>query len=139
LNQRGFSLLEVLVAFTILALSLGVLMQIFSGSLRNADLTGDQAQATALAQTILAATGVEAPLAEGDNSGIHADKFRWSVHIAPFVEPPRPEDSAVAIRTLNALELWEVSVQVTWGSGTALSDRAVSLTTLRVQRPPRPT
>ena len=37
--QRGFSLLEVLVAFTILSVSLGVLLQIFSTGLRNAALT----------------------------------------------------------------------------------------------------
>ena len=43
--ERGFSLLEILVAFSILALSLGVFMQIFSASLRNADITRDQAQA----------------------------------------------------------------------------------------------
>ena len=33
-RQRGFTLLEVLIAFVLLSLTLGVILQIFSGGLR---------------------------------------------------------------------------------------------------------
>lgn len=131
-RQRGFSLLEILVAFTILALSLGVLMQIFSGSLRNADVTGDQAQAVALAQSLLASAGVEATLLPGESTGVLDDKFRWLLRVSPFVEEPRPGETG-AVRSPLPLDLWEVAVRVAWGGDSRLPERALTLTTLRVQ------
>ena len=131
-RQRGFSLLEVLVAFTILALSLGVLMQIFSGSLRNADVTGDQAQGVALAQSLLASAGVETTLVPGESTGILDDKFRWLLRVSPFVQEPRPGETG-AVRSPLPLDLWEVAVRVAWGGDSRLPERALTLTTLRVQ------
>ena len=131
-RQRGFSLLEILVAFTILALSLGVLMQIFSGSLRNADVTGDQAQAVALAQSLLASAGVEATLVPGESTGVLDDKFRWLLRVSPFVQEPRPGETE-AVRSPLPLDLWEVAVRVGWGGDSRLPERALTLTTLRVQ------
>lgn len=135
--QRGFSLLEILVAFSILALSLGVLMQIFSGSLRNADTTRDQAQAVTLAQSLLASAGVEGPLAAGETSGVVADKFRWTLRASPFAREPGTEESA-SVRTPVLLDLWEVSVKVAWGGESVGAERAVTLNTLRAQQPVAP-
>jgi general secretion pathway protein I len=131
-KQRGFSLLEILVAFSILALSLGVLMQIFSGSLHNADVTRDQAQAVALAQSLLASAGVEATLVAGDSAGVLDDKFRWLLRVNPFVQEPRPGETE-AMRSPLLLDLWGVTVRVAWGGDSRLPERALTLTTLRVQ------
>ena len=131
-RQRGFSLLEVLVAFSILALSLGVLMQIFSGSLRNADVTRDQAQAVALAQSLLASAGVETTLIAGESTGVLEDKFRWVVRVHPFVEEV-PSQQTAAVQSPLRLDLWEVAVRVAWGGDGASPERLLTLTTLRVQ------
>ena len=48
-RQSGFSLLEVLVAFAILSMSLGVLYQAFSNSLRNVGASGDYSRAMIIA------------------------------------------------------------------------------------------
>ena len=116
MRQRGFSLLEILVAFTILALSLGILMQIFSGSLRNAEVARDQAQATALAQSLLAGPGIETTLAPGESSGNFGDKFRWRVVVAPFEEAAPPAENA-GQRPPSSLALWQVTALVTWAGG----------------------
>jgi len=120
------------IAFTILALSLAVLMRIFSGSLRNADVTRDQAQAVALAQSLLASAGVEATLVPGESTGVLDDKFRWLLRVSPFVQEPRPGETE-AVRSPLPLDLWEVAVRVGWGGDSRLPERALTLTTLRVQ------
>jgi general secretion pathway protein I len=130
--QRGFSLLEVLVAFTILSLSLGLLMQIFSGSLRNADVTRKQAQAASLAQSLLAEIGVETPLAEGVTSGTVDSIFRWQIGVTPFQEP-LPSGQMEMITPPAMIELWKVDVRVAWGEETGPSERSVDLVTLRTQ------
>jgi len=136
-KQRGFSLLEVLVAFTILALSLGVLMQIFSGSLRNADISRDQAQAVVLAQSLLASAGVETPLPNGQGAGTLDNRFHWTLVATPMqLEALAGETSALTPQ--SSLELWEVSARVTWGGGNDAPERDFTLTTLRVQVPPTP-
>jgi len=131
-TQRGFSLLEILVAFSILALSLGILMQIFSGSLRNVDVTRDQAQAVVLAQSLLASAGVESTLVAGESAGARDEKLRWVLRVNPFVEAPRAGDSA-AVHAPIALDLWQVTARVAWGGDARTPERAVTLTTLRAQ------
>ena len=66
---RGFSLLEVLVAFTILAMLLGALFQVFSGGLHAARAGDRYTRATVIAQSTLAALGAEQPIQEGVTSG----------------------------------------------------------------------
>jgi general secretion pathway protein I len=93
-RQRGFTLLEVLVAFAILALSLGVLIHIFSTGLDNLALGGQYSRAILLAQSRLAALGVEEPLAAGGSSGEFGDGYRWHVTVTPYNLPaPTGADS----------------------------------------------
>jgi general secretion pathway protein I len=118
---RGFSLLEVLVAFTILAMLLGALFQVFSGGLRAAR-SGDQyTRATIIAQSRLAALGVEQPLREGVSSGTDDDPYHWRVTVSPYLDDQMP----VADHVLQPLT---VHVEVFWEEGG--SARSVSLTSI---------
>lgn len=136
-SSRGFSLLEILVAFTILALSLGVLMQIYSESLRNTDITRNQAQAIALAQSLLTSAGVEEPLAEGGRSGEAGDRFLWQLQYQPYAEASPPG----ALENLNVLQptvrLWAITARVSW-AGDHGDTRSIVLETLRAQKPSTP-
>jgi general secretion pathway protein I len=125
-------LLEVLVAFSILALSLGVLMQIFSGSLRNAETSRDQAQAVTLAQTLLATAGVEVPLVTGESSGVVGGKYHWRLRVTPFQEGNAAEAST-ATGLNKPMNLWEVSAEVLWGAAAGPQQRTLVLSSLRVQ------
>jgi general secretion pathway protein I len=136
-RQRGFSLLEILVAFTILALSLGVLMQIFSGSLRNTEVSNSQAQAVALAQSLLASAGVEAPLVAGESAGTLDDRYSWTLRATPVQIDPLAGDTS-DLKPLATLELWEIAARVAWGGDSGTPERDVTLTSLRVQVPPKP-
>jgi len=121
-DDRGFALIEVLVAFTIAATTLAVLFQLFSTDLQSVDRADAYARATLLAESRLDSIGVAEPLAPGMLAGRFDDRFSWKVAIERFV----PDESPA----LSASVLYHVHVTVLWRDGPA--DSAVSLDTLRM-------
>ena len=120
---RGFSLLEVVVAFSILALSLGALYQIFSSAAERARVLEAYNGALLLAEAKLASVAAEDPLAPGSLSGEFDGTYRWRSTV----------EALAAQRDGNAaasLQPYRVTVEVSWGAG----DRAskVALTTMRL-------
>lgn len=122
-RQRGFSLLEVLVAFAILSVSLGVLLQVFATGLRNAGMADDYTQATLYAESILAAYGREAPLSEGAREGVINDRFSWRGTVSAYTDG-MPDTEKTRMRA------YRISVEVFW-RGLAQT-RSVILETLRL-------
>jgi len=123
----GFSLLEVLVAFAILALALGVLFQIFALGMRNTVLAEEYSRATLLAESKLATVGVEAPLEQGVTAGAIDDTYSWRATVQPHVVD-EGEDPALPQR----FEPVDVTVAVLWGE--AGREHSVALSTLRLVR-----
>ena len=115
---RGFSLVEILVAFTLLTLFVATSFQAFSAGIRSAALTGDHARAHILARSKLESLAASPTLEPGEDNGqvtIEATRtFRWRTILADYVLPDeaegRPESRA---RPLLAV------VEVTWESGVA--------------------
>lgn len=116
-HQAGFSLLEVLVAFAIMALALGVLYQALGGSLRGVGAAGDSTRAVLLAQSVLDLYDVVPPegLAE---DGVTGDGLAWELRSEPF---------PVAIENPQ-WELHEVVARVRWHDRGR--EREFALTTL---------
>lgn len=120
--ERGFSLLEIVVAFTLMALSLAVLMQAFGGGVRLMGNAERLAQAASLAQSQLARVGTEVPLAEGEYQGEWL-AYRWQIKVAPFSLPP-------PLAEHPRWQLFQIDVAVNWVE--ASRQRAYRLTTVRV-------
>lgn len=135
-HTRGFSLLEVLVAFSVLALSLGILMRIFSVSLRNAEVVHGQGQAVALAQSLLTEAGIVTPLIAGEKSGTVGDQYHWKVRMRPFADALT--HPVAELKAQAGLDLWEVTVEVQWGQSGSDAPRTFDLSSLRVQTPALP-
>lgn len=120
---RGFSLLEVLVAFTILAMLLGALFQVFSGGLRAARAGDSYTRATVIAQSRLAALGVEFPLEEGTSSGNVDDTFHWRVIVRPYVDAELPASPDLP-------RPFSVDVEIFWEEGGGA--RSLSVSSMRL-------
>lgn len=129
--NRGFSLLEVLVAFVILALVLGVIMQIFSGGLRNASLASEYQQAVLLGQSKMAAVGIELPLRDGELSGDFEGGYRWQASIRPYLDPQMQVSAASGAPVpVLPVTLVEIELRVLWGN--TMQPRTVTLKTLKL-------
>ncbi len=127
---RGFSLLEVLVAFVILALAMTVLMQIFSRGLIGADLAERYSKAALLAESKLAAIGVEEPLKEGTYSGKFDDDFSWQLVVKPFHDATLKKNPDTPSAFLP-VQLFEVELAVRFTTDDK-RERTVTLTTLQL-------
>jgi general secretion pathway protein I len=121
-KQHGFSLLEILIAFSILALSLGILLKIFSGGVNTAGVAEGYTAAVQIAESLMVATGVESDLKPMETTGLKNKKYHWRVSVSPFQFTAENLD----VTTLAAV-LFKVKVTVNWDD-----DRQVELVTLKL-------
>jgi general secretion pathway protein I len=126
--QQGFTLIEVLVAFMILTLSLSVLFRIFSGGLNNVAVAGNYAQAVLVAESQLAVVGRSEPLLVGQSYGESGEQFRWRRTIESYM--PWEDDTALTVPVSG----YRVTVEVNWTHNGR--DQQIILNSLRVQKRP---
>jgi len=125
-RQAGFTLLEVVVAFVVLALTLTTVFQIFSTGLARAGDLDERSQALAVAQSRLAGAGVEEAVKEGETRGESADRrFRWVLKTVRH-EEALAEGAAAPQSTFS---LYRVEATVAW-SGADGRERDLRLSTL---------
>ena len=123
-RNQGFTLIEVLVAFMIMALALTVLLKIFSGGVRNVAVSADYAQAVLIAESRLATAGIDDTLAPGETDGMENERFYWSRVVTDY-EPAFDYKS-----TVKGLRAYRVIVSVTWPNGDR--ERRVELSTVKI-------
>lgn len=104
-HQRGYSLIEVIVAFALMALAATLLLGSLSGAARQVRIADDQGRAALHAESLLATVGMDGPLAAGKQQGEwEKGRYRWSLQVAPYVEPRQ-----------TSSRLWQLDLQVRWG------------------------
>ncbi|MDD5274557.1 MAG: prepilin-type N-terminal cleavage/methylation domain-containing protein [Methylovulum sp.] len=123
IKQQGFSLLELLIAFSILALSLSILLKIFSSGVNTAIVAEDYTVAVQIAESLMAKAGVETPLRVGQISGEENGNYHWLVETNPYQF--NPEGLALPTK----VEFFKVNVTVSWGDG---NERQLELSTIKL-------
>jgi len=130
-GQRGYSLLEIIVAFGVLGVALSLLLGTLSGSTRQVRWAADSGRAALHAQSLLDEVGVGEALAPGRRDGeFGGGRYRWVLDVAPYVDADRPPGQPV---DPYAPRLLQLRLQVTWGEGGPRE--RLQLQTLRLVQP----
>lgn len=82
--QSGFSLLEILIAFAILSISVTIILKIFATGLSNTQIASDYTNAVQIANNLIAQTSMENPLQRSETSGIENNVYHWQRQIVPY-------------------------------------------------------
>ncbi len=128
--MSGFTLLEVLVAFVVLAAAAGIIYRTFSTGLVNVDTVTGYNEAIAIAEARLGTLGLEHPIAEGEDSGSTEDhRYDWHLTIEPYTPPGSAPDQPGGF--VSPQQLFRATVTVTWAAS-GIGKRSVELSTLRI-------
>jgi general secretion pathway protein I len=129
--QRGFTLLEVLIAFAITALALGVLVHGSVEALRASATARDYQAALVRARSRLAAIE-SGGLATGERGGDDGGGFRWHTSVTQLAvtRDRRTDLTSPSVAGAARPALFAVSVVVSWGD--AKPERSVRLDSERL-------
>ncbi len=128
-RQSGFTLIEVVVAFSLLAIGLAAAMQIATSAMRQARDAAEFTEASLYAQSLLDTAGVGERLKEGGDSGRFGERYAWQLDVTPYeVQSDSPLDPALA-----PVNLYRLDLVVSWERGSRLHE--AHFATLRALTP----
>jgi general secretion pathway protein I len=129
--ERGFTLLEVLVAFIIAALALSLMFRGGAAGLAATGAAQRYQDALSRAQSHLATLGHGVALAPASQQGDDGSGFTWSLRIVPLANAAASRQPADAVHGAAArLTLYEAEVVESWAAPQGRRD--IRLTTQRV-------
>jgi len=120
--STGFTLIEMVIAFAILGLSLSALYATFQSALSRTGHDARLSEATLLARSLLARAGTEWPLIEGSTHGEWSE-YAYELDEHKSVTPPN--------ETPFTVPAVQVTATVTWVE--FAGKRSYSLSTLKLQ------
>ena len=128
--NAGYTLIEIIVAFAILALGLTLLLGTLSGATRQVRAAGDAGRAALHAQSLLAEFG-NLPQVQQRNGELEEGRYRWRMDVEPW-QDPSPQKGASPIDPKGA-RLMHLRLRVEWGEGSPA--QRVEATSLRLVVP----
>jgi general secretion pathway protein I len=160
-RQAGFSLIEMVAAFLVFAIAIGVLMQILTSSMHSTRQSNAYTMAALWAETRLDTIGVGAPIEAGSTSGRFDDAYAWQLDIQLIdpssVEPPpqqyatgvgnaMPQNQGMQQRMTSTpgnsgaiqvqpFDLYQIDLTVFWGGSFGSQQHSARFSTLRTMNP----
>ncbi|MBS7457778.1 type II secretion system protein [Coralloluteibacterium stylophorae] len=118
-RQRGYSLLEVIVAFALLAVGIGIVIGILSGGVRQVRAAQAASEAALYGESLIA-TRMAAGLVEpGREQGEFGDgRYRWTLTVEDYADPLLAEaDAGLDAPAPPPGRLRHVVLEVDWDEG----------------------
>ena len=131
-RQRGFTLLEVMIATAVMSVGIVGALELFSGSLHLAGNADRQSHAAVLARALVDEELWRDVLESNERSGTEGD-FHWTVVTQPVEREliGRNEEYDAGLHDLEAeLGLWLIQAEVRWESLTG--QKSLLLETARI-------
>lgn len=137
-RQQGFTLLEVMLAFVVLAVALGLLVGMLSNGLRQVQQAQGETEATLHAQSLLDQLGKLEPILPGRSDGeFDHGRYRYQLDIQktddPAAAPATDEAEQAQPASVPGPDLYRISLAVSWGA--AGPGQQLRFTTLRARTP----
>ena len=107
-GEGGFALIEILVAISVLAISLVVIFQLFSGGLKSRKLSEQYGRGIFYAREKMAEILLSPDLSEGDTQGEFEDNYQWRA-VTNRVVPEEEENLPV--------DLVNIKLSISWREG----------------------
>lgn len=127
-TSSGFTLLEVLLAFVVFALSFSLVLEIITSSMRSTTRARTYTEAALLGQSIMEMVGKEIPLQEGVLAGEAPGGYTWEMSVFYYL-PEFENDRTVELAAETGVALFQVELNVAWE--TASRPRTIKFTTIR--------
>jgi len=127
-DARGFTLIEVLIAFTVAVLLLLPLLRSFTNGITSASRTDGFTEATLIAESTLEAVGPSTPLVDGGGTEQQQGAYQISTAVHRYHGDGAPEQE------LLIAVPYEIVVTVRWPEAARM--RSIALRTVRLGPPP---
>ena len=113
-RNGGFTLLEVLLAFVVFALSFTTVLEILSGSMRNTVRAREYTEVALIAQSVMDQLGLLIPVEQGTIVAGESGDYSWEISIYSYQDNSENAYS-VELGELTGIELLQIDLLVTWG------------------------
>lgn len=123
-QEVGFTLIEVLVAFAVLSISMATILGVYTTAFRSTARAASYATATQLAESKLNEIAVNDVLRSEVKAGAFAEEYEWTADVSPV----EWQDSAAGVE--HPLRPYQIRVEVTWTE--AGRERSVALHTVKL-------
>jgi len=130
MKDRGFTLIEVVVALAILGVGLIVIIELFSGGLRLGRTSGEYTQAIGYARLKMEEISLARQMIEGIEEGEFDKNFRWKLEVKKVDILPIEEAQDITL----PVELYRIKMNVLWKSGS--QERSAVIESLKVIKVP---
>ncbi len=116
-TSAGFTLLEVMLAFVIFAISFATVLEIMGGSMRSVSRASDDTEVALLAQSVMDLVGTEIPVEEGQYDGSSMERYNWRLDIFLYEVNGEQDLATPELVELSGIELYWIDLNISWQSG----------------------